>query len=257
MIDLAVRAAKAAGAILKDGIGKLHDIRYKEGEYNVVTEVDTLAEKTIIDMIKSEHPDHTFLAEESGASQEQSNHRWIIDPLDGTVNYAHGLPIFCVSIALEVNGEITTGVIYHPILDELFTVEKGKGAFLNGNKISVSSEKDFSKTLLVTGFPYNARENPDHCIDHFVNFLKRGRPVRRLGSAALDLAYVASGRLDGFWEVSLNPWDVAAGSLLLTEAGGTITNMQGEPWNIYTPSLIASNGKIHGEMLKTILQATK
>jgi myo-inositol-1(or 4)-monophosphatase len=128
---------------------------------------------------------------------------------------------------------------------------------VNGKRISVSPEADFSKTLLVTGFPYNARENPDHCIDHFVNFLKRGRPVRRLGSAALDLAYVASGRLDGFWEVSLNPWDVAAGSLLLTEAGGTITDMRGEPWGIYTPSLIASNGKIHDEMLKTILQATK
>src|SRR5579883_887068 len=239
MLNLAIHAAKEAGAILKNGLGKIHDIRYKEGEYNVVTEIDTLAERTIIDMIKAEHPDHTFLAEESGAAAALSEYRWIIDPLDGTVNYAHGLPIFCVSIALEVNGNVVLGAIYHPMLDELFSVEEKQGAYLNGKKISVSHEADFSKTLLVTGFPYNARENPDHCIDHFVNFLKRGRPVRRLGSAALDLAYVASGRLDGFWEVSLNPWDVAAGSLLLKEAGGTITDMRGEPWNIYTPSLIA------------------
>jgi len=257
LLDLAIRAARAGGAILRDGVNNAHDIRYKEGEYNLVTEIDTRSEREIIGMIHTEHPDHTFLAEESGAAATQSEYRWIIDPLDGTVNYAHGLPVFCVSIALEVGGKIILGVIYHPMLDELFTAEKNAGAFLNGKRIAVSCEADFSKTLLVTGFPYNTRENPHHTIDHFVNFVKAGRPIRRLGSAALDLAYVACGRLDAFWEVSLHAWDVAAGSLLLTEAGGMITDLQGNPWTVYTEALLASNGKIHDDMLRVIALADR
>ncbi len=257
MLKLAINAAKAAGAILKEGLGAIHQIRYKPGEYNLVTEIDTRSERTIIDMIRAEYPDHTFLAEESGLTEAQPEFRWIIDPLDGTVNYAHGLPVFCVSIALEIRGEIALGVIYHPILDELFTAEKGDGAFLNGNPISVSHESDFTKTLLVTGFPYNSRINPHHTIDHFINFVKAGRPIRRLGSAALDLAYLACGRMDAFWEVSLNAWDVAAGSLLLTEAGGKITDLSGNPWTVYTEALLASNGHVHEDMLRVLTIAEK
>lgn len=255
MLSLAIRAAREAGRLLRDGLTNAHDIQYKEGAYNLVTEMDAFAEKTIIEMIRAEHPDHAFLAEESGAAAQQSDHRWIIDPLDGTVNYAHGLPIFCVSIALEVRGVVEVGVIYNPMLDELFCAERGKGAGLNNRPIRVSPESDFKKTLLVTGFPYNAFENPKHCIDHFINFLKEGRPVRRLGSAALDLAYVACGRFDGFWEITLNPWDVAAGSLILTEAGGMITKLDGTAWTIEEPSLVATNGRIHEAMMEILRRA--
>ena len=160
MLNLAIRAARIAGAILKNGLGSVHDVRYKQGEYNLVTEIDTRSEKAIIETIRTEYPDHTFLAEESGLTEAKPEFRWIIDPLDGKMNFAHGLPVFCVSIALEVRGEIVLGVIYHPILDELFTAEKSKGAALNGKPIRVSIESDFTKTLLVTGFPYNTRENP-------------------------------------------------------------------------------------------------
>lgn len=248
MLHLAIQAAREAGRLLREGLANAHDIRYKEGEYNLVTEMDGLAERTIIEMIRAANPAHTFLAEESGADAAESHYRWIIDPLDGTVNYAHGVPIFCVSIALEVRGLVELGVIYNPMLDELFTAERGKGAFRNGAPIAVSPQTEFGKSLLVTGFPYNVKENPMHCIDHFINFVREGRPIRRLGSAALDLAYVACGRFDGFWEVTLNPWDVAAGALILTEAGGMITKLDGAPWTIYEPSLLATNGKIHAAM---------
>lgn len=249
MLDIAISAAREAGRLLRDALEREHRIGYKEGAYNIVTEMDLLAEKTIIEMIRMAHPDHAFLAEESGAAAQQSEYRWIIDPLDGTVNYAHGLPIFCVSIALEVRGVVELGVIYGPMMDELYTAERGRGAYRNGERIRVSTQDDFTKSLLVTGFPYNAKENPHHCLDHFINFVKEGRPIRRLGSAALDLAYVACGRFDGFWEATLNPWDVAAGALLLTEAGGKITSLQGEPWTIYEPSLLATNRLIHTAML--------
>ena len=254
-LNLAISAAREAGRLLRDALMNTHDIQFKEGEYNLVTEMDGLAERTIIGMIRDAHPDHTFLAEESGATANASDYRWIIDPLDGTVNYAHGIPIFCVSIALEVRGTVELGVIYHPMLDELFTAERGRGAFRNGTPIHVSAQSDFNKSLLVTGFPYNVKANPLHCIDHFINFVYEGRPIRRLGSAALDLAYVACGRLDGFWEVKLNPWDVAAGALLVIEAGGRLAQMDGSAWTIYNPSILATNGKIHDAMMAIINKA--
>ncbi len=254
-LPLAIRAARSAGTLLREGLTRSHDIRYKEGVHNLVTEMDTAAEALIIETIRGEYPDHTFLAEESGAAAAVSPFRWIIDPLDGTVNYAHGLPIFCVSIALEHEGHVVCGAIYNPMLDEMFTAELGGGAHLNGEKIAVSAQTEFQKSMLVTGFPYDAYKNTMHCIDHFVNFVKEGRPVRRLGSAALDLAYVACGRFEGFWEVKLNPWDVAAGSLILREAGGLITKLDGSAWTIDEPSLLATNGKIHEAMLGVIRKA--
>jgi myo-inositol-1(or 4)-monophosphatase len=243
----AVEAALKAGKILRDGFGSVFTISNKEGKNNFVTEFDKLSEKKIIDYISSRYPDHFFLAEESGSTGAKNNGavRWIIDPLDGTTNFAHNLPIFSISIAAEYNGELLCGVIYQPILDELFLAIRNKGAFLNNSPIQVSSNNDFDSSFLVTGFPYNINQNPCHCIDNFVDIILRGIPVRRLGSAALDLAYVAAGRFDGFWEINLNPWDIAAGVILVEEAGGVVTQYDGNPYKIGCQSILATNGKIH------------
>lgn len=256
LTQTAIDAALKAGAILKRGFGASFKIYNKEGKNNLVTEFDHKAESIIINSIKEVFPDHEFLAEESGESGAKNNDnvRWIIDPLDGTVNFAHGIPIFSISIAAEQNGELLCGVIYHPILDELFVAKKGSGAYLNGKKLSVSTNKDLDTSFLVTGFPYNVNQNPCGCIDHFVDIIKNGIPVRRLGSAALDLAYVAAGKFDGFWEINLNPWDVAAGVLLVKEAGGQVTQYDGSEYSVYNESLLATNGKIHGEISIALIQ---
>jgi myo-inositol-1(or 4)-monophosphatase len=192
------------------------------------------------------------LAEESGASAEgQSEWRWIIDPLDGTTNYAHGYPCFCVSIALEQAGTLELGVIYDPLREELFAARRGDGATLNGRPIRVSEVSEMNRAMLCTGFPYNVRERDDFA-RHFSNFIMRAQAVRRDGSAALDLAYVACGRFDGFWEEGLRPWDVAAGVLLIQEAGGRSSHYDGAPFDIYTPPIIASNGLIHEEMMSIL-----
>ena len=254
MLTVAREAALEAGKFLKYNVGKVRHIERKLGqETNLVTEIDKQAEALIIKKIKQHYPSHDILAEESGKHNVQSEYRWIIDPLDGTTNYTHSLPIFCVSIGVELNGAIVAGVIYDPSADEMFTAEKGGGAFLNGKKIHVSSNDALINSLLVTGFPYNVKENPNHVVEHFVNLLMEGQGVRRLGSAALDLAYVAAGRLDGYWEVFLNPWDKAAGILLVQEAGGVVTDFKNKPANIYEPSTLATNGKIHQQMI-TVLQ---
>lgn len=249
LCQCAIEAARKAGEILRQGYGTTFQISSKEGRNNLVTEYDYNAEKIIIDYIKSRYPDHEFLAEESGESTNagKGKVRWIIDPLDGTVNFAHGLPVFSVSIAAEINGEIIAGVIYHPILDEMFYASKGNGAFLNGKKIKVSCGNELDTSFLVTGFPYNVTENPDHCIEAFAKVIGRGIPVRRLGSAALDLAYTAVGRFDGFWETELNPWDVAAGIILVEEAGGKVTNYDKSPYKIGDKTILATNGLIHDE----------
>jgi len=245
--QIAIQSALKAGEVLKKGFGTAFKISNKEGKNNLVTEYDLLAEKIIIDNIRGKFPDHNFLAEESGHTESGSrgNVRWIIDPLDGTVNFAHGLPIFSVSIAAERDGEVFCGVVYHPMLDELFVAVKGQGATLNGNPISVSRNADIDSSFLITGFPYNVNENPCNCIDLFVDIIKRGIPVRRLGSAALDLAYIAAGRFDGFWEISLNPWDVAAGILLVREAGGQVTQFNGMEHELTSESMLATNGSLH------------
>ncbi|MDI6767865.1 MAG: inositol monophosphatase family protein [Bacteroidota bacterium] len=256
MITVAVEAAKQAGNFLSQNLGKVRDIQRKsDQERNLVTEIDKRSEEIIIETIKKHYPTHGILAEESGKSQRQeSDYKWIIDPLDGTTNYTHSLPIFCVSIGVERKGEIVAGVIYDPNNDELFTAEKGKGAFLNSKRIKVSQTDSLTRSLLVTGFPYNITENPDHAVEHFINFLMTAQAVRRLGSAALDLAYIAAGRFDGFWEVALNPWDMAAGTLIVQEAGGEVTNFSGDTFSIYQKQILASNGKVHDEMVKVLKQ---
>ncbi len=252
LIATAVDAAREAGKFLRKNLGKVRDIQLKGGEEkNLVTEVDRGSEEIIIGMIRKHYPKHEILAEESG-KRGDSEYRWIIDPLDGTTNYAHGFPVFCVSIGIERKGELMAGVIYDPNFDELFTAERGKGAFLNGRRLCVSRIDRLNRSLLVTGFPYTITRDPDHAIAHFINFLVRAQAVRRMGSAAIDLAYVAAGRYEGFWEVSLNPWDMAAGALIVSEAGGQLSDFGGNPFSIYTKQILATNGRVHEEMKQVL-----
>jgi myo-inositol-1(or 4)-monophosphatase len=253
MLELAIEAALEAGKYLKESVGNIRHIEYKEGqETNLVTEIDKQSEQMIMEKIKQHYPDHDFLGEETGGHNVKSEYRWIIDPLDGTVNFTHGLPLFCVSIGLEYKGTIQLGVVYNPISNELFTAERGKGAYLNSKRLQVTKTNTLIESMLVTGFPYNVKENPDHAVEHFTNFLMEAQALRRLGSAALDICYVAAGRFEGFWEVNLHPWDVAAGVLILLEAGGVWTDFHGLPTSVYNPQLLASNGSIHEEMIRVL-----
>ncbi len=255
MLNFAIQTARDAGRVLAERFGRTLEITNKS-ELDLVTESDLASERLIIDRIKSHYPRHAILAEESGASEpadleKESDWRWIIDPLDGTTNYAHGYPCFCVSIGLEHNGRLEIGVVYDPMRDEMFTAERGQGAALNGRRIHVSPTPALASALLCTGFPYDVRERSEFA-RHFANFIMAAQGVRRDGAAALDLAYVAAGRFDGFWEEGLKPWDVAAGALLVEEAGGRISNYLGEPLNIYTPPVVASNGFVHAEMMRVL-----
>jgi len=254
VLEIAIEAAKETGKFLKKNLGKVREIQPKAGqERNLVTEIDRRSEEIVIEKIRRHYPNHNILAEESGSrTVGTSEYKWIIDPLDGTTNFTHGLPVFCVSIGLELRGELLLGVIYDPNLDELFVGEKGKGSSMNGKRIRVSQSSPLMKTLLVTGFPYDIVENPANAIGHFVNFLMNAQAVRRMGSAAIDLAYVAAGRYDGFWEVALNPWDMAAGALIVQEAGGKLSDFSGNQHSIYTKEIVASNGLVHEEMVKIL-----
>lgn len=249
----AINAAMLAGNYLRQGFQTSMDIGYKEGKHNLVTNYDIGAEKKIIEYIKKSYPNHTFLAEESGLSKSSGDTCWIIDPLDGTVNFAHGIPFFAVSIGVEIAKELVCGVVFQPMTQELFIAEKGKGAYFNGRKISVTKTEEIDQAFLATGFPYDVANNPNHCIEKFNHILQLGIPVRRLGVASLDLAYVACGRFDGFFEVSLSPWDCAAGILLIEEANGVVTQWDNTPFDIhgYKP-ILASNSKIHGQLTKTL-----
>ena len=253
MLNFAIQIARDAGSLLLQRLGSAQ-IRNK-GDIDLVTEADLASEELIIERIRSHYPQHGILAEESGEAvqvgPDRSEWKWIIDPLDGTTNYAHGYPCFCVSIAVEHAGVIAIGVIYDPLRDEMFAAERGQGATLNDRRIRVSAVDDLNRAMLCTGFPYNVRERPDFARD-FTNFTMEAQAVRRDGSAALDLAYVACGRFDGFWEDGLNPWDVAAGVLLIEEAGGRVTNFRNEPLDIYTGKVLASNGLVHGAMLRLL-----
>jgi myo-inositol-1(or 4)-monophosphatase len=256
MIELAVDAAREAGKFLKMNVGKFRELERKQGEErNLVTEIDKKAEQLIIEIIRKRYPNHEFLGEESGSHRSQSDYKWIIDPLDGTTNFTHGLPIFCTTIGLEHKGEIILGVTYDPNTDELFTAEKNKGAYLNSRRIHVSKATRLMESLIITGFPYDIKDNPHNAVEHFSNMLMATQAVRRLGSAAIDLAYVACGRFDGFWEVTLNPWDMAAGVLLVEEAGGKFTNFKGFPSTIYFPNVLATNGLIHEQMVEVLRRA--
>ena len=256
MLNFAIEMARDAGRILVDRLGRALQVSNK-GDIDLVTESDLACEKLIIDRIRSHYPRHAILAEESGASDGvlvaggRSEWKWIIDPLDGTTNYAHGYPCYCVSIALERAGKLEIGVIYNPMLDELFAAERGQGARLNDRAIRVSEIEDLNNAMLCTGFPYDVRDRPNF-ERHFANFTMQAQAVRRDGSAALDLAYVACGRFDGFWEDGLNPWDTAAGVLLIEEAGGRVTDYTGAALDIYGPAVLASNGLVHEAMIRVL-----
>ena len=248
---VALKAVKEGGAILMKYFGKIKSIDYK-GEINLVTEADQRSEEVILSIIKDSYPNHRILAEETGESGNSSSFKWIIDPLDGTTNYAHGYPCFCVSLAIEYEEEVIYGAVYDPVKDALFTAEKGKGAFINGKAIKTSSTKQLDQSLLCTGFPYDVRDDMDSNILNFRTFLMKAQAVRRDGSAALDLCHTAAGRFDGFWEQKLFPWDVAAGGLLVTEAGGKLTNFTGGNFSIYDKEIVASNGLIHDQMVEAL-----
>lgn len=251
IIETAVEAAQRAGALLKEHLGRAGKIEYK-GAVNIVTELDRKSEDLIIEAILKAFPGHGILTEEREELKTKSKYRWIIDPLDGTTNYAHGFPFFCVSIAFEDAGVVRFGAIYDPMLDELFTAERGKGAYLNGRLIHVSDVEDLSRSLLATGFPYDLRTSKDNNLDYFTAFTLRAQAIRRAGSAALDLCYIASGRFDGFWELKLKPWDVAAAALIVKEAGGEVSDFKGEEFSIHGNECLASNGLIHSEMLRVL-----
>jgi myo-inositol-1(or 4)-monophosphatase len=255
LLNFAIQTARDAGRLLAERFGRNLRISNKS-ELDLVTESDLASERLIIDRIKTHYPRHAILAEESGENAPatagaQSDWRWIIDPLDGTTNYAHGYPCFCVSMGLERNGTMEVGVIYDPLRDEVFSAERGQGAALNDKRIHVSATPNLSSALLCTGFPYDVRERGEFA-RHFSNFIMNAQGVRRDGAAALDLAYVAAGRFDGFWEEGLKPWDVAAGMLLIEEAGGRVSDYKNQPLNIFTPPILATNGLIHEQMMRVL-----
>jgi myo-inositol-1(or 4)-monophosphatase len=244
--DIAIKAALRAGRFIKNSVGKIEEISHK-GRDNIVTDVDKKAETMIIKDILAAFPDHSILSEESEPRSGLAPYTWIVDPLDGTTNFAHAFPFFCVSIALEKSGRIVLGVVYDPIREELFFAEKGRGAYLNGKKIHVSKVKKLTDSFLATGFSYGIKRK-DRNISYFRKLLTRTQAIRRAGSAALDLCYVACGRFDGFWEMDLHPWDSAAGTLIVEEAGGKVTRFDRSPYSPYDKNILATNGQIHNIM---------
>lgn len=250
-MKFAVTTAREAGALLRDYYQNGVTVKYK-GEIDLVTDADHASEALILKRIRSAYPDCAILSEESGASANRSPYVWIADPLDGTTNFAHGFPAFCVTLALMVNDVIELGVTYQPLTDELYAAQRGQGAFLNGHPLHVSAAPTLDRSLLVTGFPYDRRTNPHNNIQQFTAFSLRAQGVLRVGSAALDLGSVARGHLDGYWEFKINPWDIAAGGLLVTEAGGRVSAPDGTPLKPYARSIVASNGLIQDEMLEVL-----
>lgn len=253
--DTLLEAAHAAATIMKENFLKDYKISSKGTINNLVTEIDKRCEAVIIEIIRGKYPGHEILSEEAGKLEQASEYKWIIDPIDGTVNYANGLPICCVSIAVEKKGVMEMGAVCNPFLNELYFAQRGAGATLNDQKIHVSSNDRLESAFLVTGFPYvwdNVADSDP--IKVFERLVRQGLPVRRLGSAALDLCWVASGRFDGFWEHHLNAWDSAAGFLIVEEAGGKVTDFSGNTYSPYQKQLLATNGLIHGQLLKAINQ---
>ncbi len=249
-----LEATRAGASQLVHYFNRDFKISNKEGVNNLVTEADHAAEKAIIAVIQNTYPDHFILSEETGEIKSNSEYKWIIDPIDGTVNFANGIPICCVSIAVEKNGEMILGAVYAPILNEFYVAEKGMGAFLNDKKITVSNKTEVIRSCLVTGFPYTYLDSPRGPLQVFEELIRQGIPVRRLGSAAIDLCWVAAGRFDGFYEHQLQAWDSAAGFLMVKEAGGEVTDFAGEKFSPYQPQILATNGKIHNELLGYVKQ---
>lgn len=243
--------------ILQDRARSGFQVEHKD-VVNLVTDADRQAEQAIVAELRRAFPGHEILAEERGLSTPtHSPYRWVIDPLDGTTNFAHGFPAYCVSIGLEYHGILILGVVLDATRDERFVAERGRGATLNDRPIHVSETGALTDALLVTGFAYDIRESPENNLDHFTRFSLRAQGVRRTGAAALDLCYVACGRFDGYWELKLKPWDMAAGAVILDEAGGRLTDFTGRPFSIYGKQIVASNGPIHEEMLKVLSEGTQ
>jgi myo-inositol-1(or 4)-monophosphatase len=246
-ISVSIEAAREAGALLMDYY--VRRIPYElKGEFDLVTEADKNAEKLIVTRLKKEFPDHTIVAEEGGGQDTRSEYEWYVDPLDGTTNFAHSFPVFAVSIGLQHRGKMVAGVVYDPTRDEIFTAEHGGGAFLNGERVSVSKTSNVEHSLVATGFP-SRRRHLNVNVHFYYQLAMLSHGVRRAGAAAIDLAYVACGRLDGFWEFGLKPWDMAAGWLLVEEAGGIATDMQGAPLGLDSPHMMADNRVLHTELL--------
>jgi myo-inositol-1(or 4)-monophosphatase len=244
-----LNAVQAGAAQLQHYFNGTFEISTKEGINNLVTEADHAAEKAIIDVIKAAHPDHFILSEETGEIKTDSEYKWIIDPIDGTVNFANGIPLCCVSIGVEKDGKMILGSVYNPFMNELFFAQAGMGAYLNDKRIHVGNKETVIKSCLVTGFPYTYLDEPNGPIQVFEKLIRQGIPVRRLGSAAIDLCWVAAGRFDGFYEHKLQAWDSAAGFLMVEEAGGKVTDFEGNYYSPYQPHILATNGKIHDELL--------
>ena len=253
-METARSAATEAGRILKELYGNISSIN-KKGKIDLVTEADLASEKAVIDVVSHDFPDDMILAEESGETGRKSGRMWIVDPLDGTTNFAHSFPFFGVSIALQVKNEIAAGVVFNPVLDEFFEAEKGKGAFLNKNEIRVSDKVSMKDSLIGTGFPYDVYEDPEPVLNYLKKVIVEAQGIRRAGAAAVDLCYVAAGRLDGFWEQGLKPWDTAAGSLIVQEAGGLISDFNGNPYNPYVKTILASTPGIHAKMVEVLKSA--
>ena len=253
--DRVTEAVLSAGRFLLDCFGKVHEIRYK-GAIDIVTEADLAVQNFIIDQLKTITPGFSILSEEGYKNETSSSSRWILDPLDGTVNFAHGFPFFAISLALEVENAITHGWIYNPVYEELFFAHKGRGAFKNGKRIEVSSSRDLLQSLIATGFPYHVHKEAEKIARPFTAFLGKARGIRRAGSAALDLAYLACGVFDGFWEEGLKPWDVAAGWLLVEEAAGKVSTFDGSPYCLEEATILASNGYIHEAMIEVLRPVT-
>ena len=250
MIDDIIQISKEAGELIRNAFGKTHSIEFKTNELNLVTETDKASEKLITDFINKKYSSHGILAEEGSEANKSSEYLWVIDPLDGTTNFAHGLPIFAVSIGVQKNEETIAGVVYDVMRDVVYSAEKSCGSFENGKRINVSKNEILGHSMLVTGFPYDIRENPDKAFERFIAFLKHARAIRRLGSAAIDFCYVANGVFDGFWEVSLHPWDICAGKLIVEEAGGYITDFDVNEIDIYSKRILATNGIVHQKMIE-------
>jgi myo-inositol-1(or 4)-monophosphatase len=260
MLNMAIKAARAAGAIINRAALDIEAVRVSQKQSNdFVTEVDQAAENAIIETLLTAYPDHGILAEESGQSRgnPQSDHVWIIDPLDGTTNFIHGFPVYCVSIALEVRGRIEQAVVYDPTRNDLFTATRGRGAFLNERRIRVGKRTRLQECLISTGFPFRPGDDLNHYLGLMGEMMRRTTALRRPGAAALDLAYVAAGFSDGFFETGLSPWDVAAGSLLVTEAGGLVGNFSGEADFLHQRECLAGNPRIYGQMVQVLGKYSK
>jgi myo-inositol-1(or 4)-monophosphatase len=249
MIEDIIQISREAGKLIRNAFGKTHSIEFKTNELNLVTETDKASEKLITDFIKKKYPSHGILAEEGSEANKSAEFLWVIDPLDGTTNFAHGLPIFSVSIGLQKNDETIAGVVYDVMRDVLYSAEKNAGSFEDGKRINVNKNTNLGRGMLVTGFPYDVKENPDKAFERFISFLKHARAIRRLGSAAIDFCYVANGVFDGFWEVALHPWDMCAGKLIVEEAGGLVTDFDGKSIDIFSKRILATNGLVHKKMI--------